>query len=101
MRGRYNLMDWEIQKWKYKITTEIGRLARDGTYEADLTSWDICPANVCQILELLGWEEDNFDKNGWQCDVWYTYCHQDYPFKLVLFYQGFIFEMKLYAVEKE
>ena len=101
MRGRNKLMDWEIQKWTMKISKAIEQIGRDGTYEADLTTWDICPANVCQILELLGWKENSFTCNHWQCDVWCTYQHLDYDFELVLFYQGSTFEMKLYAQRKE
>ena len=36
------------------------------------------------------------DHNGWQNDTWYWFSHPDYDFRLVFYYEGYTFEMKLY-----
>ena len=96
MRGKYHMMDWEQEKWKQEISGIIAKLSYNQRHEEDLTNLDLCPANVVKTLEILGWDEDDMDHNGWQNDTWYWFNHPDYKFRLVLYYEGYTFEMKLY-----
>lgn len=96
MRGRYQMMEWEQEKWKQELSAIITRLTYNPRHEEDLTNYDLCPANVCKTLENLGWEQDDMDDNGWQHDTWYRFSNPDYPFELTFYYEGYTFEMKLY-----
>lgn len=96
MRGKYHMMDWEQQRWKYIITKAIEKMEKTPDYTEDLTQQDICPANIRQTLESIGWEEIGFDTNGWQNDTWYFFSHPDYDFEIVLYYEGITFDHKLY-----
>ena len=96
MRGRYQMMEWEQEKWKQEFSGIIAKLSYNQRREEDLTNLDLCPANAVKTLENLGWTEDDMDHNGWQNDTWYWFSHPDYDFRLVFYYEGYTFEMKLY-----
>lgn len=101
MRGSYSLKDWEAEKWKREFLRFIKRLETFKNENIDLTSFDLCPSNVVDILELLGWEQGDFDSNGWEQDTWYDFAHPDYDFEVVFFYCGYTFQMYLSRKEDE
>ena len=103
MRGSYSLKDWEAEKWKREFLRFIKRLEsiKSENENIDLTSFDLCPSNVVDILELLGWEQSDFDSNGWELDTWYDFTHPDYDFEVGFFYCGYTFRMYLSRKEKE
>lgn len=101
MRGRYQMMDWELQKWKQELSAVIARLSQNKSYQEDFTHLDVCPANIEKALEDMGWECDEQDENGWQSDCWLYFSHYDYDFVLVLYYCGYTFEMKLSIAASE
>lgn len=103
MRGNYSLKDWEAEKWKREFLRFIKRLEtfKSENENIDLTAFDLCPSNVIDILELLGWEQSDFDSNGWEQDTWYDFAHPDYDFEVGFFYCGFTFQMYLSRKEKE
>lgn len=104
MRGSYKLKDWEAEKWKREFLRFIKRLETFKSEDENiyLTSFDLCPSNVVDILELLGWEQTDFDFSGWrEQDTWYNFAHPDYDFEIGFFYCGFTFEMYLYRKEDE
>ena len=94
MRGRWNMMDWELQKWKQELSAAIARLSREKSYEENFTHLDVCPANLIDALRDMGWEDDELEDNGWQNDC-------DYDFVLVLYYCGHTFELKLYRADND
>ena len=96
MRGRYQMLDWELEKWKQELSGAITRLSHDKHYQENFTYLDICPANIESALEEMGWESDEQENNGWQNDCWIYFAHEDYDFGLVLYYCGYTFELKLY-----
>ncbi len=57
---------------------------------------NISPYELNTILTALGWEQSEFDVNGWQQDTWYTYLHKNYYFKLIMFYSGYYRKIELY-----
>lgn len=101
MRGSCKLKDWEAEKWKREFLCFIKRLEIFKNENIDLTSFDLCPSNVIDILELLGWEQGDFDSNGWEQDTWYDFAHPDYDFEVSFFYCGYTFQMYLSRKEKE
>ena len=96
MRGRWNMMDWELQKWKQELSAAIVRLSQNKLYQEDFTHLDVCPANLIDALRDMGWEDDELEDNGWQNDCWTYFSHDAYDFVLVLYYCGHTFELKLY-----
>ena len=52
MRGRYQMMDWELQKWKQELSAVIARLSQNKSYQEDFTHLDVCPANIEKALEI-------------------------------------------------
>lgn len=96
MRGRWNMMDWELEKWKQELTAAIARLSYNKQHQEDFTHLDVCPANLIDALRDMGWEDD-----GWQNDCWTYFSHYDYDFVLVLYYCGHTFELKLYRADND
>lgn len=103
MRGSYTLREWEENKWKREFSRFIEALenAQSDEEKIDLTSLDLCPANVIDILDLLGWEEIDFESNGWEQDTWYEFAHPNHNFEITFFYCGYTFKMDLYRKEDE
>lgn len=103
MRGEYNLTEQEVKDWLPRFEARIDRMRR-GVVEDNwiLTNENLSPANVCDLLEGLGYEEsEDPEHNGWQCDTWYSYKHPETRVQLIVFYCGYTFELKLYLVFEE
>ena len=96
MRGKYTMMDWEVEKWRQRLTVAIAELIHDKSKAIDFTQDDVCPANIIMVLEKKGWTKEDMEDNGWQHDTWYTFSHPDYNFNLILYYEGYLFSMNLY-----
>lgn len=96
MRGKWNMMDWEMAKWKQELSVAIDRLSRDKSHEENFINFDVCPANLIDALRDMGWDDDELEDNGYQHDCWIYFSHQDYDFILILYYCGHTFELKLY-----
>ena len=101
MRGKQNMMDWEMAKWKQELSTASTRLTHDKSKEEDFTNLDVCPANLIDALRDMGWNYDEFEDNVLQNDHWIYFSHYDYDFVLVLYYCGHTFELKLYREDKD
>lgn len=101
MRGKYHMMDWEQNKLLKDISAEIEKFQKDSSYEeVNLTSWDACPANIRETLYALGWKKTGYENNGWECDAWWYFKHENYDFTLTLFYCGDTFRMELWKGEE-
>ena len=97
MRGKYHMQDWERAKWEQEFTKIITRFSQnENCEEEDLTNYDLCPANVCETLKNLGWEEIDIDNNGWENDTSYTFINPDFNFYLIFNYKGYTFKMSIY-----
>ena len=101
MRGKYQLRDWELSKWSLELAKIIDRLTRNKLHEEDLTQHDVCPANIVEILNKLGWEDDEQEDNGWQHDTWIYFSHPNHNFGITLYYEGYTFEMKLFRTDRD
>lgn len=99
MRGKYQMRDWEIAKYNAIVSREIERIKVLPSHRRSFVEENVCPANITQILETLGWEEVDFESNGWEQDTWYYFSHPDYDFQLTLFYCGYTFDIALYRTE--
>jgi hypothetical protein len=101
MRGSWTLRDWEADYLKTLIANRIADLDNRRADTINLTEEDVCPENIIDVLEMLGYEYDEVDTNGWEQDTWINFIHQETGHGATLFYCGRTFEMKLYLAEKE
>ena len=82
---------WELNNKSKEILTKIIKKAIDdiasytaiegsnSRYEVgiDLTNMGVGPYHVKDILEDLGYIDDDFDTNGWQMDYWFHFQHPE------------------------
>lgn len=99
MRGTHRMRDWEIAKYSAIVSREIERIKVLPSHRRSFVEENVCPANIIQTLEALGWEQVDFESNGWEQDTWYYFSHQDYNFQITLFYCGYTFNIELYRTE--
>ena len=99
MRGTHRMRDWEIAKYSAIISREIERMKVLPSHRRSFVEENICPANITQTLEALGWVREDFESNGCEQDTWYYFSHQDYDFQIILFYCGYTFNIELYRKE--
>ena len=78
MRGTYHMRDWEIAKYNAIVSREIERIKVLPSHRRSFVEENVCPANIIQTLEVLGW---------------------DYDFQITLFYCGYTFDIELYRTE--
>ena len=99
MRGEWNLRDWERTYWQVFFEKEIEKLESDSIKTVDLTKEDLCPENVIDILEAMGYESDDCAVNGWEqdTDIYFT----NGKTNLRLFYCGRTFKMELMLADEE
>lgn len=57
---------------------------------------ELCPGDMCYILEQLKWEQYDSSSNGWDQDTWYLFYSPNHNFDLILNYSGFYWSMELY-----
>ena len=65
-----------------------------------MTLLKVTPSDVDEILQLLGYNRDTFDTNGWEQDTWYYYSKPDTR-GLCMFYSGFYGTLTLSLWETE
>lgn len=94
MRGQYNLTQLELAYWSFTIQTELDNLACEPDEAYDLSTSNIGPCQVDEVLEALGWECKDYDTSGWDQDTWYSYQKEDKY--LTMFYCGWTGALQLY-----
>ena len=99
MRGKWNLREWEKLHWTAFFERKIEELKSKRIPAIDLTKEDLCPENVIDILEAMGYEYDECLTNGWEqdTDIYFT----NEGVNLRLFYCGRTFQMGLSLLEEE
>lgn len=94
MRGQYNLTQSELTYWSLTIDNALKELACEPNAAYDLSTSNIGPCQVDDVLEVLGWERKDMDTNGWEQDTWYSYQKEDKY--LTMFYCGWTGAIELY-----
>lgn len=99
MRGEWNLREWEKSHWTAFFERKIEELKSKRIETIDLTKEDLCPENVIDILEAMGYEYDDCLTNGWEqdTDIYFT----NERVNLRLFYCGRTFQMGLTLLEED
>ena len=100
MRGEWNLRDWETEYWCSFFEKKIEYLKAGYSQKIDLTKEDLCPENVIDILNILGYKDHDHDINGWEQDTWIPFSKENED-SLMLYYCGRTFEMNLSICSEE
>ena len=102
MRGHYGFgFESDYGEYIHLLSVIIHSLVHDINQDGiELTFIDICPAQVRVILEDLGWER--YEVNRDRHTVWEYYYHEDYPKKsLSLITDIDLFSMTIDVVDME
>lgn len=99
MRGEWNLREWEKLHWTTFFERKIEELKSNRIETIDLTKEDLCPENVIDILEAMGYEYDDCLANGWEQDTDIYFTSEEV--NLRLFYCGRTFQMELTLLEED
>lgn len=98
MRGSFTLTQEEKDHYKPIIQGIIEELIKTRNFDSiDLTDFDeLSPYLMWELLEELGWENTDYDSNGWEQDTWtyFTKKGQDFA-SIVLFSCGMTFNMSI------
>ena len=110
--NRWDLTDELREKFKPLLTEYLDKVENltaeqvekmsNKELSLDLSDKGINPYQLQKLLEELGYEEDSFDRNGWQLDFWINMKRKDgrhfesYCENLVIAGCGITFELKLY-----
>lgn len=94
------MREWEVDFWHSFFERKIKDLKSGYIEEVDLTHEDICPENVIDTLRAMGYEDDDYDVNGWEQDTW-IYFTKGGEESLMLFYCGRTFKMNLSICPEE
>ena len=73
---------------------------RSEDLEFSLVGTGLNPCKTTKILEELGYTQGSFDTNGWEGETWITFT-KDGDRSIVLYYEGWDFDIKLQAYEDD
>jgi hypothetical protein len=71
MRGNYQTTHEDRKKFFHGLC----ELCKNPTTWHDLVSTQLSMCNCVDLLEELGYDQEDWDVNGWEGDVWGHYCH--------------------------
>ena len=74
MRGNYQTTDDDRRRFFHGLI----QLCNNPTEWQDLVSTQLSMHNCVGLLEELGYEQEDWDVNGWEGDVWGHYIHTKY-----------------------
>lgn len=96
MRGSYRMMDWELEKVKTLLKKGIKDL--EAGYEIiDFTREDVCPYNLREGLEALGYTYEDREDNNY--DYWWYFVNKHHY--LCITFNAESFNLKMFFVEEE
>ena len=74
MRGNYQTTDED----RRRLFHGLNQLCDNPEEWYDLVSTQLSMCNCIDLLEELGYEQEDWDVNGWEGDVWGHYSHTKY-----------------------
>ena len=82
-RGHYGFQnEYEYYSYKYVIAAIVNSLITNTDQDSiELTHIDISPTQVKDILDELGWER--YEANRDRDTIWEYFYHEDYPTKIM------------------
>lgn len=111
-KNRWNLDDDKKEQVKAIIIAHINKIAKHELKTDNDSRWDVSldlselpgvgPYHIENILKELGYENNDYDTNGWQMDYWFHFIHQDKKFPpLCLQGTAIIHEMYLHGEDED
>ena len=91
MRGNYNVTHEDRRRF-FQALLGLMRKPEDRWY--DLISTDLCLSNCDDLLEELGYERDTCETNGWEGELWWTFCHPKAP-SITFLASGYLGELSM------
>lgn len=95
MRGSYDFAEGEKEKYLPYIRQCIERLEKEEVDNISLTDTSLNPYNVESIVQELGYEELDFDCNGWDWDFWITF-RKDKTKNIIVSGNGITADLKIW-----
>ena len=71
MRGNYHTNNED----RRRFFNGLNQLCNNPVGWYDLVSTQLSMCNCVDLLEELGYEQEDWDVNGWEGEVWGYYCH--------------------------
>lgn len=72
--------------WAQIFEILISKLTKDD--QLNISGFALTPCQVVEIFKELGYEDEEFDTNGWEQDTWYYLFKEDCP-TIVFNYGGY------------
>ena len=83
MRGKYQMMDWEVKRVTNMVSRALRNLKEYEIDDIDFTREDVNPYNLKEGLEALGYTWDDNDDNRY--DFWWYFVKEGEP-KVCIFF---------------
>ena len=100
MRGEWNLRDWEYEYYSRILLTKIEYAYAHKNEEVSLNAYDLNPQNVSDLLEYMGWSDEDFEHNGWEQDCCQHFYKEGYDTQLTVFSCGMTFKLCIVFYEE-
>lgn len=96
IRGKYKLATDETEQVLAIVKGALTTLAAIKEKAVSLTEFDIAPCHIREAMRALGWDDNDFETNGWEGDTWYYFSHEDYEYQVAMYYCGYTFSIEMY-----
>ena len=67
MRGRYELREWELDLWKWRIKKDLSYAIANPGVSLNYTTEDITPRQFIILIDSLGWYEISCEFSRGNC----------------------------------
>ena len=94
MRGKWLLTKDELKEWQHYAITKTEQFRKDEIAIVDLTTKDITPYQVHQVLISLGWTYIK-QKDGYEQNYWDYYTKDGEP-DTIIYHSAMTFELAVY-----
>ena len=84
-----------IEHYKKVFQKAIDKMNEDKEFVFNIreTFPELSPSSVEEILGELEWQRNDFYSNGWKQDTYCDFYNEIFPFKLIMYYSGFFWDL--------
>lgn len=75
MRGEYQVTLEDRRRFFHALL----ELCQSQVDKVDLVGTQLCLSNCVDLLEELGYEQNEWETNGWEGEIWCEYTHAEAP----------------------
>lgn len=90
-------------KYSEIFNKAITKMVEDINFELNIRELfpDLSPSDVEEILGELGWQLEFFEPDDLAQDIWCSLHNKNYPFDLIMYYNGFYWSLTLYRSDRK